>query len=62
MNCAVCNKEMVLHGDDNPTHLPVSKYWSYEENGDKRPYCSCACGLSEYVHDLADEDSPSSKP
>ena len=62
MNCAVCNKSIVLVGDPNPTFVSVSKYWSYEEDGTKRPYCSCACGLSEYTHDLADKETPPPKP
>ena len=46
MTCVVCNMPVIYE----PTcQYPGStKYWSYNEDGSIRPYCSCKCGLIEY--------------
>ncbi len=47
-NCVVCNKPLFITEDKEAYHPPCTKYWSYNEDKSKRPYCSCACGLIEY--------------
>lgn len=48
--CTVCGKTVFVaeskkeqRNDSRSTH-----YWSYEDDGSKRPYCDAVCGLVDY--------------
>lgn len=48
--CVVCGKTVLL--PENPEEEwrdPTStKYWSFEEDGSKRPYCDAYCGFKDH--------------
>jgi len=46
--CTTCNNPLYIIEASEKFRPPSTKYWSYNEDGSKRPYCSCACGLVEY--------------
>jgi len=49
-NCATCGKPVFLpeNPDEEWRDSRTTKYWSFDENGEKRPYCDAACGLKDY--------------
>ncbi len=57
MNCVICNKEIVLVGDNNLTGLPISEYWSYDKAGERRPYCGVICVGVNYEYNLTHDVS-----
>lgn len=51
--CVVCGKTVLLpetHEEEweDPTS---TKYWSFEEDGSKRPYCDAYCGFEDHEKD-----------
>jgi len=55
-NCTVCSKTIFVTQEGESYHPPCTKYWSYNEDGSKRPYCSCACGLEEYQNEKKENE------
>jgi len=48
-NCAVCNKVcLVPETKEDEQHPLKTLYWSYEDNGNVRPYCGPECSLTDY--------------
>ena len=48
--CRACNKTIYVAENPQEQRLDPrsTKYWSYEKDGSKRPYCDAACALVEY--------------
>jgi len=51
-NCCACYKTIyVAEDDEEQRHNPkVTKYWSYENDKSKRPYCDGACALVDHLN------------
>ena len=57
--CATCHKEIwvaetVRESFESPL---VTKYWSYNQDGSIRPYCSCECGLKDFTENKNNEQT-----
>ena len=50
--CHICDKTVyVAETDDEQRNDPRStKYWSYEDDKSKRPYCAAPCGLIDHMN------------
>ena len=48
--CATCGKTVCVAETEVEQRLDPrsTKYWSYEKDGSKRPYCDAACGSIDY--------------
>ncbi len=46
--CTTCDSTLYIIEAGEKFRPPSTKYWSYNADGSKRPYCDCACGLIDY--------------
>jgi len=48
--CKNCGKAVFLAENSDEQHDPrVTRYWSYEKDGSKRPFCDAACALEDFT-------------
>lgn len=51
-NCVTCDRMVYVAETPEEQRLDKrsTKYWSYEDDKSKRPYCYAACGLIDHMN------------
>lgn len=53
VNCTNCNKIIFLAESPEEQRIPCAvKYWSYDDKGEKMPYCDAACSLEYHTKNI----------
>ncbi len=55
--CTTCDSTLYIIEDNEKFRPPSTKYWAYNADGSKRPFCDAACGLIEYQKNNNNENT-----